>query len=117
MGVYHIVLLARKMFNGKGFVLANISTSGAVDTSRCMSHKLFVHHLRGALIEVGLSERQASVYSAHSLRAGGATAAAVHGLHREDILHLAGVNDPNWLAYYNRTYLTERLRVSRAMGL
>ena len=117
MGVYHIVLLAREMFNGKGFVLANISTSGTVDTSRCMSHKLFVHHLRGALIEVGLSERQASVYSAHSLRAGGATAAAVHGLHREDILHLAGVNDPNWLAYYNRTYLTERLRVSRAMGL
>ena len=41
----------------------------------------------------------------------------MHGLHREDILHLAGVNDPNWLAYYNRTYLTERLRVSRAMGL
>ena len=116
-GVYHIILLARKMFNSKGFVLANISSSGTVDTSRCMSHKLFVRHLRCALMQVGLSERMAAVFSAHSLRAGGATAAAVHGLHREDILHLAGVNDPNWLAYYNRTYLAERLRVSRAMGL
>jgi len=48
---------------------------------------------------------------------GGATAAAVHGLHREEIQHLAGVADPNWLAYYNRNYLAERLRVSQAIGL
>ena len=45
------------------------------------------------------------------------TAAAVHGLHREEIRHLAGVDDPNWLAYYNRSYLAERIRVSQAIGL
>jgi hypothetical protein len=41
----------------------------------------------------------------------------VHGLHREDIQHLAGVEDVNWLAYNNRLYLAERLRVSQAIGL
>ena len=51
------------------------------------------------------------------MRAGGGTAAAVHGLHREDIQHLAGVADPNWLAYYNRNYLAERSRVSLASCL
>ena len=30
---------------------------------------------------------------------------------------MAGVADPNWLAYYNRNYLAERLRVSQAIGL
>ncbi len=48
---------------------------------------------------------------------GRAAAAAVHGLHREEIQPLAGVADPNWLAYYNRNYLAERLRVSQAIGL
>jgi len=27
------------------------------------------------------------------------------------------VDDPNWLAYYNRNYLAERIRVSQAIGL
>ena len=58
-----------------------------------------------------------SVTSALARNFGGATAAAVHGLHREEIQHLAGVADPNWLAYYNRNYLAERLRVSQAIGL
>ena len=82
-----------------------------------MPHKVFVAHLREALVNIGLSRAMASVYSAHSMRAGGATAAAVHGLHREEIQHLAGVADPNWLAYHNRNYLAERLRVSQAIGL
>ena len=55
--------------------------------------------------------------SSPSPSSGGATAAAVPGLHREDIQHLAGVKDVNWLAYYNRMYLAERLRVSRTIGL
>ena len=80
-------------------------------------HKVFVAHLREALVNAGLSRKMADVYSAHSMRAGGATAAAVHGLHREEIQHLAGVADSNWLAYYNRNYLAERLRVSQAIGL
>ena len=78
---------------------------------------LHMRHLRNALIHIGLTRAQASVYSAHSLRSGGATEAAAAKLHREDILHLAGVADANWLAYYNRMYLAERLRVSRSLGL
>jgi len=58
-----------------------------------------------------------SVAHASKAKKCGATAAAVHGLHREEIQHLAGVADPNWLAYYNRNYLAERLRVSQAIGL
>ena len=57
------------------------------------------------------------MFSAYSMRARGATAAAVHGLHQEDIQHLADVKDANWLARYNRNYLGKRLRVSRAIGL
>jgi hypothetical protein len=52
-----------------------------------------------------------------SLRSGTATAAASHGLHREDTQHLAGVQDVNWLAYCNRTYLAEQVRASRTIGL
>ena len=115
-GVYHILVAARDVFR-TGFILASISAAGVCDTSKCMSHKSFVWHLRNALQHIGLTREQAHAFSAHSMRAGGATEAAVHKLHREDIQHLAGVNDPNWLAYYNRTYLAERLRVSRALGL
>ena len=44
-------------------------------------------------------------------------AAAAGGLHQEDIQHLAGVTTAEWLSWYNRRYLGERLRVSRALGL
>ena len=114
--MYDIIIMARTMF-GTGFVLAHISAKGDVDTSRCMPLKDFVRHLRNALVPVGITREQASVYPAHSLRSGGATEAAVAKLRREDILHLAGVADANWLAYYNRMYLAERLRVSRSLGL
>ena len=115
-GVYHVCLLAKAVF-GRGFVLGSVDATGAVDRDTPMPHKMFVAHLRAALINIGLTPEQAGVYSAHSMRAGGATAAAVHGLHREEIQHLAGVADPNWLAYYNRNYLAERIRVSQAIGL
>ena len=102
---------------GRGFVLGSVNSAGVVNLDARMSHRQFVAHLREALVNIGLTREMASVYSAHSMRAGGATAAAVHGLHREDIQHLEGVADPNWLAYYNRNYLAERIRVSEAIGL
>ena len=51
------------------------------------------------------------------MHAGGGIAKYFNGLHREEIGHLAGVADPNWLAYYNRNCLAERIRVSQVIGL
>ena len=115
-GIYHLVL-ARLEFASEGFVLPHISSSGKVDNSRKMGYKSFVQHLRAALCSIGMTEAEASAYSAHCMRAGGATEAAISGLSPADIAHLAGVADLNWLAYYNRNYLGERLRVSRSLGL
>jgi hypothetical protein len=115
-GVYHLCVQARAVFH-TGFVLPNVDARGNVDTTSPMSYANFIRHLREALVHVGLSRESAAVYSAHSMRSGGATAAAVHGLSREDIQHLAGVKDANWLAYYNRMYLATRLRVSQGIGL
>ena len=115
-GVYQLCVLAKSVFRS-GFVLPAISSLGVIDSSKAMAHADFVRHLRAALEQVGLSRKEARLFAGHSMRAGGATAAATHGLSREDIHHLAGVQDPCWLDYYNRTYLAERLRVSRAIGL
>ena len=116
-GIYDLVVAAKDLFRS-GLVLPNINVAtGVLHPEQPMSHSSFVAFLRSALINIGLSEEEAEVFSAHSMRAGGATAAAVHGLHQEDIQHLAGVKDANWLAWYNRHYLGERLRVSRAIGL
>ena len=82
-----------------------------------MSQNMLVAHLREAPVNISPTPEQAGVRSAHSMRAEVATAAAVKGLHREDTQHLVGVADPNWLAYYNRNYLEERLRVPQAIGL
>jgi len=77
----------------------------------------YVAFLRSALLAIGLSEEQAALFAGRSARAGGATEAAVNGLHQEDIQPLAGVVPPTWLACYNRRYLDDRLRVSRSLGL
>jgi len=115
-GVYHLCVVARSVFRN-GFLLAHVDGHGHVDQLRPMAHALFVRHLRAALVHIGLPSETAAVFSGQSMRSGGASAAAQHGLHREDIQHLAGVKDVNWLAYYNRKYLAERLRVSQAIGL
>jgi hypothetical protein len=82
-----------------------------------MAHTVLVRLLRGALEHIGLSREEAAVFSAHSMRSGGATTTADHG-HREDIQYLAGVKDVNWLVCNNRRmYLTEHLRVLQAIGL
>ena len=69
-GVYHVCLLAKAVF-GSGFVLGSVDATGAVDRDTPMPHKMFVAHLRAALINIGLTPEQAGVYSAHSMRAGG----------------------------------------------
>ena len=60
---------------------------------------------------------KAARYAGHSMRAGGAASAAIHGLSTAEICHLAGVKDINWLTWYNRHYLASRIRASRSIGL
>ena len=115
-GVYHVVVLARKVFRS-GFVLPKIDGKGRVDSSAPMSHRKFVLHLRSALAHIGVPAEEVGKFTAHGLRGGGATAAFLGGLSPEEITHLAGVKDVNWLAYYNRNHLSTRLRASRAVGL
>lgn len=115
-GVYHVVARARSVFR-TGFVLPKIDGKGRVSQFESMSHKKFVLHLRAALVHIGVPAEEARKYSAQGLRGGGATAAVLGGLSSEDIAHLAGVRDLNWLAYYNRNHLSTRLRASRALGL
>jgi hypothetical protein len=82
-----------------------------------MCHGDFVAFLRSALTAIGMPVKEAALFAGQSARAGGATDAAAKGLHQKDIQHLAGVTSAEWLSWYNRRYLAERLRVSRALGL
>jgi hypothetical protein len=116
-GVYFIVVRAKKYFR-TGHVLPHIDRrTGEVDHTRPMSIGDFVAFLRSALVTIGLSKEEAALFAGQSARAGGATEAAAKGLHQEDIQHLAGVTSAEWLSWYNRRFLPERLRVSRALGL
>ena len=63
-----------------------------------------------------LGKEEAAIFAGQSARAGGATEAAARGLHQEDIQHPAGVSPAEWLSWYNRRYLAERLRASHANG-
>ena len=107
-----------KRFFGTGHVLPHIDRrTGEVDRTRPMAYGDYVAFLRSALIAIGLSETEAALFAGQSARAGAASEAAAGGLHQEDILPLAGVTAAEWLSWYNRRYLGERLRVSRALGL
>jgi hypothetical protein len=90
-----------------GYVLPHIDhRTGAVDHSCTVSIGNFVEFLRAALVNIGLTKEEAALFAMQSAR-----------LHQEDIQHLAGVSSAEWLSWYNRRYLAERLRVSRAIGL
>ena len=116
-GVY-FVLVRGKRFFGTGHVLPHIDRrTGEVDRTRPMAYGDYVAFLRSALIAIGLSETEAALFAGQSARAGAASEAAAGGLHQEDIQPLAGVTTAEWLSWYNRRYLGERLRVSRALGL
>ena len=82
-----------------------------------MEYKPFIRHLRNALVTTGMLETRAQKYAGQSMRSGGATSAAVHGLSPAEICQLAGVSDINLLVYYNRHHLASRIRASRAIGL
>jgi hypothetical protein len=100
------------------YVLPHIDhRTGAVDHSCTVSVGNFVEFLRAALVNIGLAKEEAALFAMQSARAGGATEAAAKGLHQEDIQHLAGVSSAEWLSWYNRRYLAERLRVSGTIGL
>jgi hypothetical protein len=116
-GIYFGVARAKAYFQ-TGHVLPHIDhRTGTIDHTRAMSISIFVTFLRSALVNIGLTKEEAALFAGQSARAGGATEAAAKGLHQEDIQHLAGVTSAEWLSWYNRRYLAERLRVSRAIGL
>ena len=77
--MYHALLLGKRMFRS-GFVLPHIDADGRVHRERPMGYDEFVRHLRQALVTTGMSEAEAGEYSAHSMRSGGASAAARAGL-------------------------------------
>jgi hypothetical protein len=116
-GIYHVAVRAQRLFKS-GFVLPHVDgRSKTIDRSRCMSYETFVRALRAMLLRIGVPAARARKYAGHSMRCGGATAAAIGRLTPAEISHLAGVKDLNWLAYYDRKRLRSRLRASRAIGL
>ena len=82
-----------------------------------MAYGDYVAFLRSALIAIGLSETEVALLAGQSARAAAASEAVAGGLHQEGIQPLAGVTTAEWLSWYNRRYLGERPRVSRALGL
>ena len=116
-GVYFILRRAKDHFR-TGHVLPHINrTTGEVNNAKPMSYNDYVLFMRSALVTAGVPAETANLFAGQSPRAGGASEAAASGLHHEDIQHLAGVTSPEWLTWYNRRLLDERLRVSRALGL
>ena len=116
-GIYFLLKRAKRFFRS-GHVLPHINRqTGLIDHSKHMPYGDYVIFLRSALVNIGVPEHASTLFAGHSARAGGASEAAAHGLHQEDIQHLAGVTDPAWMLCYNRRYLPEQLRVSRALGL
>ena len=115
-GVYHLCVEAKALFKS-GYVLPRIESSGLIAKDERMSYASFVLFVRHALTVTGMPAAKAARYAGHSMRAGGATSAAIHGLSPAEICHLAGVKDINWLTWYNRHYLAPRIRASRSIGL
>ena len=69
-------------------VLPRVKSSGLIIKDSRMSYALTV---------TGMPAVKTAKYAGHSMQAGGATSAAVHGLSPVEISHLAGVKDVNWL--------------------
>ena len=98
-------------------MLPRVESSGLIAKDKRMSYASFVLFLRHALTVTGMPIAKAARYAGHSMRAGGATSAAIHGLSPAEICHLAEVKDINWLTWYNRHYLASRIRASCSIGL
>ena len=78
-------------------MLPRVESSGLIAKDERVSYASFVLFLRHALTATGMSIAKAAKYAGHSMRAGGAISAAIHGLSPAEICHLAGVKDVNWL--------------------
>ena len=77
---------------------------------------VFVAFLRAALLSVGFGASDVGLFAAHSLRAGGATAAAVWKLSQHEIAMVSATSSTCWLEWYDRRSLARRLQLSRAIG-
>ena len=116
-GVYHALALGHAVFGGVGFIMPHVDAQGVVHRDRPMEYRDFVRYLRQALVTIGVDIDYADHFAGHSMRSGGASAAARAGLPPHEICHLAGVKDINWLLYYMRHLLEDRLRASWSIGL
>ena len=107
-GIYHLAVRAQRVFK-TGFVLPHVDCRRkTIDRSRCMSYEKFVKSLRSMLLRIGVPAVRARRYAGQSMRSGGATAAAIGKLAPQEISHLAGAKDQNWLVGYERKRLASR---------
>jgi hypothetical protein len=116
-GVYQYAVTARCLCSGLGFVLPAIVVHGRIDGTTAMDCKLFVEYLREELQCTSFSADDANKYSGQSLRACAATAGVTNGLHPRKLCRAAGVSSINWVLWYNRCHLADRIRISRSLGL
>ena len=115
-GLYHALLRGKHHFK-TGFVLRTVYGDGsAAKPEKWLGHGRFVAFLRAALLSIGFSASDVGLFAAHSLRAGGATAAAVGKLSQHEIAMVSATSSTCWLEWYDRRSLARRLQLSRAVG-
>ena len=115
-GLFHALLRGKNHFK-KGFVLRTVYNDGTpADPEKFLGHGRFVAFLRAALLSVGFASKDVGLFAAHSLRAGGATAAAVGKLSQHEIAMVSATSSTCWLEWYDRRSLVRRLQLSRSIG-
>ena len=115
-GAFHAIVEMRELRGRTGFVLPHMSARGVADTTRPMSCKKYVLHLRHALTKLGVDPAIARTFAGQSPRAGAATTAARAGARPEMTANAAGVKSIDWLLTYNRADIGDRLQASWALG-
>ena len=114
--MYHALLRGKHHFK-TGFVLRTVHGDGsAAKPEKWLGHGRCVAFLRAALLSIGFSASDVGLFAAHSLRAGGATAAAVGKLSQHEIAMVSATSSTCWLEWYDRRSLARRLQLSRAVG-
>ena len=115
-GLYHALLRGKNHFK-TGFVLRTVYNDGTpADPEKFLGHWRFVAFLRAALLSIGFASEDVGLFAAHSLRAGGATAAAVGKLSQHGIAMVSATSSTCWLEWYDRRSLVRRLQLSRSIG-
>ena len=108
------LVLSEPFFDAGGAPTADGSGDGT--TMRYMSWDHYVKYLRQDLMSIGLSEEEASHFSAHSMRAGSTTEMNEQGVAPHLIEGRVGCA-PGWNAGYDRVSRPRRLAVSLALGI